>query len=104
MIDAVMRVFDVPVEHGAVATQADLVSGFVYLEPLISVGFVLTDLIAYFGMKDLGAATGQAAQASISQVLQDLFGALLRQNSNQLNLYRRPGLQLQFGIGSCEAS
>ena len=65
MIDAVIGVFQMAVEHGGVAAQAKFVGGAVDVEPVMGVGFVFADLVADFGMKDFRSAAGQAAEAGV---------------------------------------
>ena len=69
MIDAMERVFDVAVEHRGVGAQPEFVGRAVDVEPAAGVGLVLADLVADLGMKDLGPAAGQAAQAGVDHAL-----------------------------------
>ena len=68
VIDAVLGVFDVAVEHGGVGAQAEFVGLAVDAQPGVGVGLVLADLVADLGMKDLGPAAGQAAQAGVLEL------------------------------------
>jgi hypothetical protein len=58
VIDTVMGLLDVTVEHGGVGAQTQLVGFLMNSKPLAGVGLVLADLIAHFGVEDLGAASG----------------------------------------------
>ena len=71
MVDAVIGVFQVAVEHRGVGAQAQLMGRAMDVEPAAGVGLVLADLVAHVGMKDLGPAAGQAAQAGIDQFFED---------------------------------
>ena len=78
VVDAVVRLLDVAVEHRAVRAQAELVGRAVDFEPAAGVGLVLADLVADFGMEDLGPAAGQAAEAGFDHVFEHLADALAR--------------------------
>ena len=62
MIDAVVVVFQMAVEHRGVRAQAELVGRAVDFDPAVGVGFVFADLVADLGMEDFRAAAGQAAE------------------------------------------
>ena len=72
VVDAVVRLLDVAVEHRAVGAQAELVGRAMDFEPAAGVGFVFADLVADFGMEDFGAAAGQAAEAGVDHVFEDV--------------------------------
>ncbi len=71
VVDAVVRLFDVAVEHRAVALEPELVGRAMDVEPVPRVGLVLADLVADLGVENLGPAAGQAAQARIDHVLEN---------------------------------
>ena len=71
VVDAVVRLFDVAVEHRAVGAEAELVGRAVDFEPAAGVGFVFADLVADFGVEDFRAAAGEAAEAGVDHVLQN---------------------------------
>ena len=100
VVDAVIGVFDVAVEHRGVGAQAQLVGRAMDVEPVAGVGLVLADLVADLGMEDLGAAAGQAAQAGVDHLLEDRRGpTCLVRSSNQLISTAGPGLEVQPRIG-----
>ena len=72
VVDAVVRLLDVAVEHRAVRAQAELVGRAMDFEPAARVGLVLADLVADFGMKNLRPAAGQAAEAGVDHVFEHL--------------------------------
>ena len=73
MVDAVLGLLDVAVEHGGVGVQAEAVGGAVDVEPAFGRGLGAADLVADFGMEDLGPAAGQAAEAGVNELGQDLL-------------------------------
>ena len=73
VVDAMVRLFDVAVQHGAVGLQANFMGGLVDLNPFVGVRFVLTDLVADFRVENLSAASWHASEANGTQVHQDFF-------------------------------
>ena len=63
VVDAVVIVLDVAVEHRAVRAQAQFMGGAMDVEPFRGVGLVLANPVAHLRMKNLRAAARQAAQA-----------------------------------------
>ena len=72
VVDPVLGLVDVAVEHRRVRVQAELVGRPVDVEPDLGRRLGAADLLADLGVEDLGAAAGQAAQAGVDQLLQDL--------------------------------
>ena len=72
VVDAMLGVFDVAVEHGGVGAQAEFVGLAVDAQPGVGVGLVLADLVADLGMEDLRPAAGQAAQARLLELGQQV--------------------------------
>ena len=56
MVDAVVRLFNMAIEHRAVACKAERVGGAMNLEPLSGIGLVFTDSVADFRVKYLRSA------------------------------------------------
>ena len=54
MIDAVLPLFDMAVEHGRIGAHAQFVPYFVQSQPLVGVAFVGSDLLPDIGMEYLG--------------------------------------------------
>src|SRR5256885_1184854 len=71
VVDTVVGLLDVAVEHGAVRTEAEFVGRAMDFEPAAGVGLVFADLIADFGMEDFRAAARQAAETSVDHVLKN---------------------------------
>ena len=99
VISAMEGVFDVAVEHGGVAPQAEFVGRAVDRKPLLRVGLVFADLVTNLGMKDFGAAAGEAAEARLFQFYEDVTDRPLRELGEPVDLDRRPGLEMQRGVG-----
>jgi len=59
MVDAMLRFFDVPVQHRRIAAQTEFVRLAMNLQPVGRVRLVLADFIADVGMKDLRSAAGR---------------------------------------------
>ena len=95
MVGAVEGVLDVSVEHCGIAPQAERVGRAMDVEPLLRVGLVLAYLVAHFGMKDLGAAAGQAAEARVLHLHEDVADRTLGEMAKPVDLDRRPGLQME---------
>ena len=73
VVDPMLGAVDVAVEHGGVGVQAEPVGRAVDVEPALGRGLGAADLLADFGMEDLGAAAGQAAEAGVDQLLEHLL-------------------------------
>ena len=70
VIDAVIGVFQMAVEHRGVGAQAEFVGRAMNVEPVVGVGLVLANLVADFRMKNLRPAAGQAAQPGVFSSVQ----------------------------------
>ena len=99
VVDAVVRLFDVAVEHRAVRAEAEFVGRAMDFEPAAGVGFVFADLVADFGVEDFRAAAGQAAEAGVDHVFEDLADRLLGEAAEPIDLDGRPGFEVQLGVG-----
>src|SRR5690349_910375 len=95
MVDAVSRLLDVAIEHRRVGAQAQLVGLAVNAEPGVSVGLVLTDLVPYFGMKDLRATAGQAAESGLLELGENVSRRPAGQPLEPVPFDRRVRLQVQ---------
>ena len=71
VVDPMIGVFQMAVEHRGVRAQAQPMGRAVDVDPAAGVGLVLADLVAHLGMENLGPAAGQAAQAGLDQFFQD---------------------------------
>ena len=99
VVDAVVGLFDVAVEHRAVGAEAELVGGAVDFEPAAGVGFVFADLVADFGMEDFRPAAGQAAEAGLDHVFEDVADVFVGEAAEPVDFDGRPGFEVQLGIG-----
>ena len=88
-------VLQVPIEHRGIGAQAELMGRAMDLDPAAGVGLVLADLIADFGMKDLGAAAWQAPQACIAQLGEHFANRAASEMREPIDFHGRPGLQMQ---------
>jgi hypothetical protein len=61
VVDAMERVFHVPVKHRAVGLQAQMMRRTMNVEPLAGIGLVLAELAADLRMENLRPAAGHAA-------------------------------------------
>ena len=72
VIGAVLFVFDVPVEHGAVGAKPQPVRRARGFQPLRAVDFVVADDAPHALVKDFRAAAGQRIHAGVAQPFQRL--------------------------------
>jgi pimeloyl-ACP methyl ester carboxylesterase len=72
VVDAVPDLLDVPVEHGGVGAQTQIVRLVVNPHPGVGIGLVLADPVADLWVEDLGAAAGQTAQTCLLELGQQL--------------------------------
>ena len=96
MVDAVPRFFDVAVQHRCVRAKAQRVGFPVNGEPIFAVGLVFADLIADFGMKDLGPAAGQAPQPRVDHLFEHPADRFFREVAEPVDLDRRPSLDVHL--------
>ena len=87
--------FDVAVEHGGVGAQAQLVGLAVDANPGVGVGLVLADLVADLGMEDLRPAAGQAAEAGVLELGEDVARRPAGQPAEPVPLDGRVRLEVQ---------
>ena len=99
VVDAMRGLLDVAVEHGRVGAQAEFVRLAVDAQPLGGVGLVLADLVAHLGVEDLGAAAGQAAEAGVLELGQQVARRPAGQPGEPVPLDRRVRLQVQPRMG-----
>ena len=71
VVDPVLGLVDVAVEHGGVGVQAQPMGRPMDVEPAFGRRLGAADLLANFGMEDLGAAARQAPQSGIDQLLEN---------------------------------
>src|SRR5262249_47272006 len=99
VVDAVAGFFDVAVEHGGVGAQAELVRLAVDANPRVGVGLVFADLVAYLGVEDLGAAAGQAAEAGVFKLGEDVARRLAGQPREPVPFDGGVGFQVEPRVG-----
>ena len=121
VVDAVLFVLDVAVEHGAVRLEAQVVRRARHLDPLVGRDLVVADNAPHPFAEDLGAASGERVHAGLDQP-RDRFGVggprSLRQvgdlhHGQRLQVHPREALlqaaehlavpiQRQFGVQSAD--
>ena len=77
VVEALAALLDVPVQHGGVRVDAQLVRGAVHVQPLVAADLALERLVVHAVVEHLGAAARQAAEARLDQVLQHGLHALV---------------------------
>jgi hypothetical protein len=73
MVDPMVRLFDVSVQHRAVGFEPDFVSRLMDLDPLVGICFVFANLASDFGVEDFRSATRHASQPGLAQIIENLF-------------------------------
>src|SRR5262249_41923750 len=86
---------DVSVEHGGVGAQAQLVRLAMNLNPRIGIGLMFANLVAHFGVEDLGAAAGKTAEAGVHELGEDVAGWPSGESREPVPLDRGVRLQMQ---------
>ena len=86
------------IQHGAVGLQADFVSRLMNLNPLVSIRFVLAQLITNFGMKNLGSAAWHTSKSCFAKIGQNLFRRFLGQEFEPIDFYCSPAFQVNLRI------
>ena len=99
MVDAMVIVLDVTVEHGAIRAQTEFMGRAMDLEPFGGVRLVLADPVADVRVKDLGTSAGQAAQPRGEQLLEDRAHAASGEMLEPVDFHGRPGFQMQGRVG-----
>ena len=102
VIDAMLGPFDVAVEHRRIGAQSEFVRLAVDAEPRIGVGLVLANLVADIGVKDLRPAAGQAAEARVLELGEQIPRRPAGQPLEPVPLDGRVGLQVQLRIARRE--
>src|ERR1039458_4893983 len=85
VVDAVLVVFDMAVEHGGVRFQPDLVGKASGIEPLIAVNLVIANNVPHAIGKNFSAAAGQRIHARLFHFFQRLEDRQLDRKSTRLN-------------------
>ena len=96
MINAVLCLLDVSVQHRGVRAQAQLMSRPVNVDPAGRVGFVFADLFANRLVEDLRPAARQAAEPRLSHLLQRPLVGLLGQMGEPVDFDSGPGLDVNL--------
>jgi hypothetical protein len=78
VVDTMVSLFDMAIEHCAVGLEPDLVSRLMDLDPLGRIGFVLADLVSNLGMEYFGSTTGHAPEPRVSKIAKDFLQTLFR--------------------------
>ena len=95
MIRAVIRILDMPVEHGGVAPQAEFMRRSMNPEPLVGVCFVFADLVANLRMEDFCTTSWQTSQANVLELFEDVTDRTLGEMTEPVDLHWRPSLEMQ---------
>src|SRR5687768_18576530 len=95
MVDAMIVVFNMAVEHCAVRMQAQLVGRAVNVDPVAGVRLVLANAIPDLGMKNLRPSPRHASQSGVDQVLENRLDALFGQMLKPIDLDGGPPLEVQ---------
>ena len=98
VVDTVVSILDMSVQHCAIGPQTDLVCGPVNFKPSMSVGFVFAELVPHLGMENLRTATGHASQTGISQILKNPLDRFLGLEFKPIDFNCRPTLQMDLRI------
>ena len=96
MVDSMLCLLHVAVQHGCVGAQTKLMSRTMHVEPDITVGFVFTDLTSHFFVKDLCTTTGHAAEAGFHHLLKYPLDRLLGDEAEPTDFDRSPGLDMNL--------
>ena len=99
VVNAVLGLVDVAVEHRGVRVQAETVGRPVDVEPDIGRRLRATDPFADLRMKNLRATARKATQAGVDQSLEDRLDRLPGDPREELDLHGRVGLDVDLGIG-----
>ena len=83
VIDSMMGVLDMSVQHGACAVPAHLVPGSVHLRPLLGTFFAAAYLVANFRIKDLSTAARNGPETILPKKLKR------RAKGNSENAFRK---------------
>lgn len=96
VVDAVVGVFDMAVEHRAVGLHTHLMRGAVDFEPLAGVGLVFANAGANFGVEDLGTTAGHASHASFAHLFENRADRLFGEELKPIDFYSSPGFEVQI--------
>jgi len=97
LVDAVVGVFQMAVEHRGVRAEPEFVGRAMDFQPTGGVGLVLANLIADLGMKDFRPAAGQAAEAGVAQFRQHFADGAAGQVCEPVQFDRRQALRCSRG-------
>src|ERR1051326_722475 len=94
VVDAVLIVLDVPVEHRRVRLQPDLVRELRRVQPLRAIDLVIADDVPYAVGEYFGAATGERIYSRLFQLQQRIAYAQLRDLRQERHLDHGERLQV----------
>ena len=97
VVNAMMKLFNMAVEHRSVGAHSEFVPDFMEAQPLVGVAFVGGDLLSDFRVKNLRATAGQAVYARFFYQLHAFFVTHFRFFENVVVLHRREGFDVEFG-------
>jgi hypothetical protein len=97
MVDAVLIVLDVPVQHGCVGTQPKLVGGARCLQPLVAVDLVVADDVAHAIGENLRPAPRQGIHAGLLHLDQRFANGQLGAPREVGYLNHGEGFDVYFG-------
>ena len=105
MIDALLKCFDVTVQHRARAASAHAMPSPVNIEPFLGGLFAAADLVAYIGVKNFGAAAGDRAEAVLAKKLERLSNRHLEDALRKMaNFNRRESFDVEIRIESAQSA
>src|ERR1700683_3311282 len=96
MIDAILFGFDMPVEHGAVGMEAELMRSAGNVEPLRARDFVIANDAPHAIAENLGAAAGEGIHARVFQLQKRVANAKLRALREKSDLHHGERLQVHL--------
>ena len=100
MVDPVLGLVDVTVEHRGIGVKTQPVGRPMDVEPALGRRLGAADLLANFGMEDLGAAAGQAAEAGSIELSENILDGPAGDLAKPLDLDGRIRLDVNLGAVS----
>ena len=104
VIDPVLVLLDVPIEHGGVGVQPQVMSSAMDGKPGVGIGLLGADLPADVRVEDLGPAAGHRIQPGRHQPAQHRFVVETGQLGEEIDLDGSEGLEMHPGIGLLEGA
>ena len=97
VVDPRLERLHVSVQHRRVAAQPRGVHGFHHLEPPVPGDLLRADPVPDLGIEDFGAASRQAPQARLLQLMEDFVKCQSRDPGEVVDLHRGEGLEVHLG-------